>query len=148
MIKSYLTESPAKTKELGKTLAKNILKKKKGKKAAVFGLEGDLGGGKTTFLQGFALGLSIKDKILSPTFVIMKKYEIPKSKEYKNFYHFDCYRAKDEKEISVLGVEKIISNPGNIVAIEWAEKIKDILPKNSFWIKFKFVGQKTRKIIF
>jgi tRNA threonylcarbamoyl adenosine modification protein YjeE len=148
MSKSYLTDSPTKTKELGKNIAKNVLKKKKGQRAVVFGLEGDLGGGKTTFLQGFALGLSIKDKILSPTFVIMKKYEILKSKEYKNFYHLDCYRASDAKEIFSLGIKEIISNPENIVAVEWAKNIKTVLPEDLIWVKFKFVGQKTRKITF
>ncbi|MCX6764604.1 MAG: tRNA (adenosine(37)-N6)-threonylcarbamoyltransferase complex ATPase subunit type 1 TsaE [Candidatus Nealsonbacteria bacterium] len=142
-IKSH---SPLETKEKGKNLAKKILKDKNDKKAKVLALEGDLGGGKTTFLQGFAKGLGIKDKILSPTFVLMKKFEIPKNKKFKNFYHFDCYRIKGPKEISELGFNEIVSDPQNIIAIEWAERIRGILPTNKTLLKFNFLNKKNRKI--
>ncbi len=92
----YLTTTPRQTKKLGEILAKEVLTPhhffKKGdsykkrmksgrgqKRALIIGLEGDLGGGKTTFLQGFAKGLGIKEKILSPTFVIVKKFRIQNS---------------------------------------------------------------------
>ena len=139
MKKEYLTISPLQTKKIGEILAKEILQTKPQKTAFVIGLKGNLGGGKTTFLQGFAKGLGIKEKITSPTFVIMKNYE--------NFYHIDCYRIYKAKEILDLGFQEIISNPKNIVAIEWAERIKKILPKNTIWLNFEFINQSTRKII-
>jgi len=150
-----LTTTFGQTRKLGEKLAKEILRKKFGKTALVIGLEGELGGGKTAFLQGFAKGLGIKEKILSPTFVIYKKFKVqnpnvksnPKSK-FQNFYHFDCYRIQKSKEILDLGFKEIISNPENIVAIEWADKIKKIMPKDVVWIKFKFVDKKIRKIVF
>lgn len=142
-IKSH---SPFETKKTGESLAKKILKNKNDKKAKVLALEGDLGGGKTTFLQGFAKGLGVKDKILSPTFVLMKKFEIPKNKKFKNFYHFDCYRIKSPKEILGLGFKEIISDPQNIIAVEWAERIKGILPSNKTLLKFNFLNKKNRKI--
>jgi len=145
MTKKYLTATPVQTKKLGESLAKEILKTKPKKIAFVIGLEGDLGGGKTTFLQGFAKGLGIKEKILSPTFVILKKFEIGKVKS-QYFYHVDCYRIKKPKEILDLGFKEIISNPQNIVVVEWADKIKKILPKNSLILKFKFVNKNSRKI--
>jgi len=77
MRKAYFTTHPNQTKKLGKIVAKKILKIKRKRKAQVLGLEGDLGGGKTTFLQGFAKGLGIKEKILSPTFILMRKFQIP-----------------------------------------------------------------------
>ncbi len=135
---STATASPAQTKGVGEVLAKEIFKNRPGKSAKVLGLVGDLGGGKTTFLQGFAKGLGIKEKITSPTFVIMKRF--------KNFYHIDCYRIKKPKELSDLGFKKIISNPENIVAVEWADRIKKILPKGTIWLNFKFIDNKTRKI--
>ena len=80
-----LTKSPSETKKLAEALAKGILKQEtKSKKAIVIGLTGELGSGKTTFLQGFAKGLGIKQKILSPTFIIMRKFEIRNSKSETN----------------------------------------------------------------
>jgi len=138
MKKEYLTTSPAQTKKLGERLAKEVLKKKLEKTAFVIGLTGELGGGKTTFLQGFAKGLGIKEKILSPTFVIMKKFN--------NFYHIDCYRIKKTKELLDLGFKGIIKNPKNIVVIEWADRVKKIMPKSALWIGFEFINEKERKI--
>ena len=142
-----LTKSARQTKKLGEVLAKKI-RCKGNKKALVFGLVGDLGGGKTTFLQGFARGLGIKRKILSPTFVIMKRYQLTDYpiEKLSNFYHFDCYRIRKPKEILDLGFKKIISGPKNIIASEWAERIKKILPQNTIWINFEFVDKNKRKI--
>jgi len=143
----YITNSPTQAKKIGEKLAKEILKKKPGNKGFIIGLVGELGSGKTTFLQGFAKGLGIKEKILSPTFVIMKRFKI-KDSRFKNFYHIDCYRIKEPKELLGLGFKEIISNPQNIVAIEWAGRIKKILPRNILVIKFKFANKTTRKISF
>jgi tRNA threonylcarbamoyladenosine biosynthesis protein TsaE len=140
------SKGPLETKKRGEILAKKILKGKNYKKAKVLALKGDLGGGKTTFLQGFAKGLGIKDKILSPTFVIMKKFKIPGNKKFKNFYHLDCYRIKNQKEIPDFGLKEIFFNNQNIVAIEWAERINAILPAKKILLKFKFLNKKNRKI--
>ena len=155
----YLTASATGTKSLGNSLVKKIAKKK-GLRALVLGLRGDLGGGKTTFLQGLAKGLGIKQKVLSPTFVIMKKYNLD-SREWKVesskrkstlhcphsvLYHIDCYRIQRPKEILDLGFKEIISNPKNIIAIEWAERIKKILPKDTVWINFEFIDKNKRQI--
>ena len=145
MPKVYLTTNQLQTKKLGEKFAKKILKTKPREKSFVLGLEGDLGGGKTTFLQGFAKGLGIKEKILSSTFLIMRKFEIRNSK-FENFIHIDCYRIKKPKEILALGFKEIISNPQNIVAVEWAGRIKKILPKNSLILKFQFLNKNSRKI--
>ena len=148
----YITNSPLQTKNLAKKLAREILNCFSTKKAVVIGLVGDLGGGKTTFLQGFARGLGIRQKILSPTFIIMKKFLIsllaPRrvDSQFLNFYHFDCYRIQKPKEILDLEFKEIIAHPQNIVAIEWADRIEKILPKNSLILKFKFLSQRKRKI--
>jgi len=145
-MKKIITRSAGRTKEVGEKLARIILKNKPKKQAVVVGLEGNLGAGKTTFLQGFAKGLGIREKILSPTFVILKHFKITKS-EFTDFYHIDCYRINNEKEILEIGFKDIISNPENIVAIEWADKIKKILPKKNIRIKFKFINEKKREIV-
>ena len=90
-------------------------------------------------MQGFAKGLRIKEKILSPTFVILKRYG--------NFYHIDCYRLKNHEDILDLDFINIISNPKNIVAVEWPEKIKKLLPENTIEINFGFVDENKRDII-
>jgi len=147
MKKEYLTISSSQTKKLGEKLAKEIIRKPLQKKAFVIGLEGELGGGKTTFLQGFARELGVKEKILSPTFVILKRFEI-KNLRFKNFFHMDCYRIQKSKEILDLGLKEIISNPRNIVVVEWAGRVKKNMPKDATWIRFKFINEKTRKIVF
>ncbi|OIP74778.1 MAG: tRNA (adenosine(37)-N6)-threonylcarbamoyltransferase complex ATPase subunit type 1 TsaE [Parcubacteria group bacterium CG2_30_36_18] len=141
----YLTVNPSQTRKLGEILAKEILKTKPRKDAFLLGLEGDLGGGKTTFLQGFAKGLGIKQKILSPTFLIIKKFSIFNFK-FSNFYHIDCYRIEKPKEILDLGFKEIISIPQNIVAVEWADRIRKIMSKNTIWITFQFINKNKRKI--
>ncbi len=143
--KKYLTKNPSETKKLGKSLAQKILESSPKKGAFVLGLEGDLGGGKTTFLQGFAKGLGIKQKILSPTFIIMRKFLISNSK-FLNFYHIDCYRIKKPREILNLGFKEIITDPQNVVAIEWANRIRKILSQGRLLISFELVDKNTRKI--
>jgi len=139
----YLTKSPSQTKKLGKNLAGRIFKIKSFKKAIVLGLMGNLGGGKTTFLQGFAKGLGVRERVLSPTFVLMKRFFISK----KSFIHIDCYRIKKDKEIMALGFKDIISDSRNIVAVEWANKVKKIMPKDAIFLKFEFIDKSTRKIM-
>ncbi len=142
----FLSKNTLKTKKVGEFLAKKISKNGPQKKALVLGLIGDLGGGKTTFLQGFAKGLLIKEKVLSPTFVIMRRLKIPES-GFKNFYHFDCYRIQKPKELLSLDWKKIIKNPENILAVEWADRILKILPKDAVILRFDFIDNKTRRIM-
>lgn len=146
MIKVNLfTNSAFQTKRAGRILAQEILGTSSKKTALVIGLVGELGSGKTTFLQGFAKGLGIREKIISPTFIIIKRFKVSRFR-FQGFYHIDYYRIKNSKEILDLGLKKIISNPRNVVAVEWADRIKKILPKNTAWIYFKTVDLKTRKI--
>lgn len=151
----YLSNNPSQTKRIGKALAEKILKGEPEKIAQILALQGDLGGGKTTFLQGFARGLGVKDKILSPTFVILRKFKIKRQScreskataKFKTFYHIDCYRIEKPKELLSLGFKRIVSDSQNIVAVEWAEHIKKILPQNAISINFEFISKNKRKII-
>jgi len=138
-VKEFFAKNLNDTKKLAKNIADKIRRIKNNKNAVIIALQGDLGAGKTTFVQFFAKAVGIKNKLTSPTFVLMKKY--------KNLYHIDCYRIRDAKDISALDFKEIISIPQNIVLIEWAEKIKKILPKNTIWLKFKIINEKQRKIL-
>jgi len=146
----FFTVNSSQTKKAGEILAKEALKTKHNKKALVIGLVGDLGSGKTTFLQGFARGLKIKEQVLSPTFIIMRKLSIPfsaKQKQpFKRFFHIDCYRVKKTKELLELGFKKIMEDPENIIAIEWSDKAMDILPKNAIILKFDYIEANKRRI--
>lgn len=130
------TNSPAETKKFAKSLAKKL-------KGNIIALSGDLGAGKTVFAQGFAEGLGIKDKIISPTFILMRQHKIPNSNNI--FYHIDLYRLADKNQIAALGLEDIFSDPKNIILIEWAERLEN-LPTDTVKIKIKKVSEKTRRI--
>ena len=139
MIRDFFVRNQRETNRLAKILAQEIVKKSlKNKTALIIGLEGELGSGKTTFIKAFAKGLGIKKRLTSPTFVLIKNY--------RNFYHIDCYRIKSYKDMGALDFLEIISSPKNIVLIEWAEKIRKILPRDTIWIKFKIISDKEREI--
>ena len=125
------TKSAKETKSLAKELAKNLVNKKK---SLVLALSGELGTGKTTFTQSFAKALGVKKRILSPTFLIMKRFPLMIS-SFKNLYHLDTYRVKAE-DLKRLDVGEIFEGE-NIVLIEWADRVKEILPKGTIWIKFE-----------
>ena len=108
----------------------------------VLALYGELGSGKTTFVQGLAEGLEIKDRVLSPTYVLMRQYDCLLG----NFYHIDCYRVDTMKQAEDLGLEEIFADPRGVVAIEWAERIEELLPKNCLRIYFEYGDGNTREV--
>lgn len=139
-----LSLSPRQTQKIAEVLVKTILVDPK-KSPRIFGLQGDLGAGKTTFMQGIAKALKIKNKILSPTFVIMKDFKIG-LKPFQRLFHIDCYRFDKPEEILALNFQEIIANPKNLIFIEWPERIAKFLPKNSVWLEFKVKGKDKREI--
>ena len=122
-----ITNSYLETIEFGKEIAQKFLENKNNKHAQILAFEGDLGAGKTTFIQGFAQGLGIKEPVLSPTFVIFRKFKI-KDPSFNLFYHIDCYRLRNSQDLLDLGFKEFSSNPKNIIAIEWSDIVNDILP--------------------
>ncbi len=115
------------------------------KSGTIIAMSGGLGAGKTTFIQGLAEGLGVKTKIISPTFILMRTY---KRDGKPNFYHVDVYRLEGDvkKEVENLGLFDVWRG-NNIIAIEWAEKIKELLPKETMWISFENVSENERKIV-
>lgn len=110
-------------------------------------LYGDLGSGKTTFVQGLAEGLGVKGRVISPTFILMREYKLPRAiKGVEHLYHLDLYRIDTLDEVKSLGFEEIWGKIGNIVVIEWAEKIKKILPKARVDIFFQYRNENIRQI--
>ena len=153
-MKKFVSNNPEESRKFARDLAANLMSRSRldiSGGALVLALMGDLGSGKTTFAQAFAEGLGVKEKVKSPTFIIFRKSKVAdkkwQEKVFKYFYHFDVYRINSEKEILNLGWEEIISNPENIVLVEWADKIENILPKNSVKINFKHLKGDKRGIV-
>jgi len=94
-------------------------------------LTGDLGSGKTKFVEGFLTFFGLEDEISSPTFTIVNEY----SKDDISIYHFDVYRLEDSSEFYEIGGEEYFEN--GICLIEWGELIKDALPKEYLHISFE-----------
>ena len=143
--KVFITNSSKETKKLGRDFAKVL------KKGDIVCLYGDLGSGKTTFVQGLAEGLGIKQRIISPTFIIVRNYKIrinDKGLMINDFYHIDLYRINNDKDIEGLGIEEIINDKNNIIVIEWAEKMENLLPKKRIDIKFYYEKESTRRVTF
>ena len=91
--------------------------------AFIVGLSGHLGAGKTAFVKAMAKALEVSEEVTSPTFVIMKIYNI-EHRRWKRLIHIDAYRLEDRKELDVLEFDRLISDPENLIFIEWPEHVK------------------------
>jgi tRNA threonylcarbamoyl adenosine modification protein YjeE len=113
-MKTYLDDAQA-TRALGQQIAARAYP------GLVLALQGELGAGKTTLAQGVGMGLGIKERVRSPTFIIMALYEgrLPMA-------HADLYRLGDESELTELGVEEHLTQ--GVTLIEWSERFPELLP--------------------
>lgn len=116
----YISNNVEETKKIASELAKTL------SAGDVLCMYGDLGAGKTAFVQGLAKGLGIDEPITSPTFTIVNEYygSLP-------LYHFDVYRIADPDEMYEVGYEEYVYGDG-VSVIEWAELIEDILPEKRY----------------
>lgn len=132
-----LTKNARETQRFGKEFANRL------KGGEVIALVGNLGGGKTNFVQGLAQGLDIKERVISPTFILRRDYQ-----GKKKLCHIDFYRIEEgaEREFRNLGVEELFGSSDAIVVIEWADKVREILPQSAIWIMFENLGGEGRKI--
>lgn len=132
-----ISESAKQTEEIAYFIAQNL------RAGDVLALSGELGSGKTCFTSGLARGLGVSEKyqITSPTFTLINEYPAR-----LKFYHFDVYRLNGYSEFEDLGYEEYFCANG-ICVIEWAEKIIQILPDESFFISFEYIDENKRKIV-
>ncbi len=130
------TNSPRETKTLGKRIGKSL------KSGSVLALNGELGSGKTCFVQGLAKGLEVPDNyyITSPTYTLINRYpgRLP-------FFHVDLYRIEESYELEEIGFYEILDGKG-VVAIEWADRINNNLTSEFIEARFKIIDDTTRKI--
>jgi tRNA threonylcarbamoyladenosine biosynthesis protein TsaE len=135
----HVTDTIEETYALAESLAGTI------KPGQFIALRGDLGSGKTTFTKGFAKGLGITKHITSPTFLIIKTYEVSRD-DIRKLYHLDLYRLRSEKEIEEIGIAEIINDPFGVVIVEWAERMGNLLPKERIDINLEYIDERKRKI--
>lgn len=149
----FITQSSQETSRVGEELGNYLKQDKKGKSlecgkvkrqsAEIICLYGDLGSGKTTFVQGLAKGLGIMTRLLSPTFIIVRRYKLARQ---NYFYHLDLYRLHSGGELPELGIQDIFTDNNCIVAVEWAEKMGVFLPQRRIDIHFQVLENGTHKI--
>ena len=141
-MKKNITNSAEETKEL----AAKIVGQLKG--GEVIGLVGELGAGKTVFVQGLAEGLGISEVVNSPTFVLMKTYEVESRKsKVVSLIHVDVYRLSNSQELKEIGIEEYLGQKDTVVVIEWAEKVEDLLPEGSMMIHFDMGKGESQRVI-
>lgn len=133
---AVITSSPSETASLGAGLGKTL------SPGDLVCLEGDLGSGKTTFVQGLALGWGSTDRVTSPTFVLVNEY---RRTDEARLYHMDAYRLSGPAEALDLDVDSLLA-AGPLV-VEWADRIAAALPEASVTVRFTDLGGDKRKIV-
>jgi tRNA threonylcarbamoyladenosine biosynthesis protein TsaE len=134
----YITHSADETISLGRELASTL------KDLRMVILHGDLGVGKTTLVKGIAEGLNAatQDEVTSPTFTLIHEYRGPDV----TLYHVDLYRIETQRELDTLGLDELFADDGNLVLIEWGEKLPRLLAECDAEIRIERVGESERRI--
>ena len=111
----------------------------------VIALVGELGMGKTHFVQGLAkaLGVPPGTEVVSPTYAIVNDY---RAAHNCTLFHMDFYRLLDEESAFALGIEEQLYQPNSIVAVEWADRLPALLPENAVWLHFAWRSATERSI--
>ena len=137
----FLSKSPDKTRKIGTRFVKGL-----SAKTCLIGLTGDLGSGKTTFVQGMAQGLGIDPRhyVTSPTFTIINEYGRA-VQEPPLLVHVDLYRIEKPSEGETLAIDEYLER-SNIVVVEWIERLPDLEKKMDFQVRFEMISGKERKI--
>jgi tRNA threonylcarbamoyladenosine biosynthesis protein TsaE len=131
---TLVSRSPEETRAIGARLGARL------GPGAVVACIGELGAGKTCFLQGLAAGLGVASAVTSPTFVLVNQYRgrLP-------VYHVDAYRTESLAEIRELGVEEMLHGDG-VTIIEWADKLLPLLPARAVIVRLSGLGDEPREI--
>jgi tRNA threonylcarbamoyladenosine biosynthesis protein TsaE len=118
-----ITKSAEETKALAQSFMQGLIREAV-TSTCIVELVGDLGAGKTTFMQGVGEFFGVTENIVSPTFVIQRNYEIPSGFPWDRLIHIDAYRIEDEAELRAIAFEGYASDPRNIIFIEWPSNMK------------------------
>lgn len=138
---NYLSKTPNKTIQLGKKIASKL------KGGEILCLYGELGAGKTTFTKGVVNYFLPKKRVLSPTYIIVRHYQIGRSPSIKNIYHVDLYRISEKTGLRGIGLDEFVKKPDSIVLIEWAEKLGKLAFDRRIDVRFEKIDENSRKIV-
>lgn len=131
----FESRSVAETKQFAETLLRQLAARPH--RPLVLALRGELGSGKTAFIQGLARALGIRERVQSPTFVLCKWYRLPaRAAPFKRLVHVDAYRIERPAEARHFGLAGAFRDRDAIVAIEWADRIRKLIPKQAVWVRF------------
>ncbi len=133
----FISHSPEQTRRMGIRLGANL------RPGDVVCLQGELGAGKTTFVQGLAAGWGSLDAVSSPTFVLVNVY---RRADNCQLFHFDTYRVESINEAEELDLDAMLSS-GPLV-IEWPERLLELLPGERLWIQLEYVDEDRREFTF
>jgi tRNA threonylcarbamoyladenosine biosynthesis protein TsaE len=116
--------------------------------ATLVTLAGDLGAGKTSYTKAVAKTLGIAENVTSPTFVLEKIYVLPEGNIFKKLVHIDAYRLNEGSELSALGFADLLQDAGNLIMLEWPERVADILPTPAVALTLEIQEDGSRKITY
>ncbi len=108
------------------------------KTATLITLSGELGAGKTTFVQAMARTLGVEETVTSPTFVLEKIYKL-EGRQFSHLVHIDAYRLKGAHELEALGWKELLADSGNLIVLEWPERVAEVIPHDATRITFDIV---------
>lgn len=133
------------TKQMAREVLNKLIAGMQEHAATVLALYGDLGSGKTTLTQMIAGELGVAEEITSPTFVIQKKYPL-KNKAFECLVHIDAYRLDSPEELKVLDWGTTVGERGNLIIIEWADRVETLIPLYAHHVRLTFVDDGVRRI--
>ena len=133
----FISRSPEQSRRIGMRLGAIL------EEGDIVCLQGDLGAGKTTFVQGLAQGWGTLDPVTSPTFIIVNMYRRP---DESQLFHLDTYRLESAPEAEMLDLDEMLAT--GALVIEWPERIESILPKNRLWINLEYIAEEQRRLQF
>lgn len=139
-MQEFISHNLADTENIAQDLLSNLADK------SILALSGNLGAGKTTFVKFLAKALGLEENITSPTFVLLKAYDIDFA-DFKKFVHVDCYRLDAKEDLADIGLQDYVADTSNLLLIEWADKINNLPQDKVLNIRIEILGETERKFI-
>jgi tRNA threonylcarbamoyladenosine biosynthesis protein TsaE len=150
--KQFITKSFEETEQLGEEFAGQL------QPGSVVALIGELGGGKTTFVRGLVRGLGFENRVVSPTFTVMRMYKrkvksekskvksVVQNSKIERVYHIDLYRMTSREDLKTLDFVDMVQDSQAVMLIEWPELAEGLLPEERMEVRFEHMGEEKRKI--
>lgn len=136
----FISRSPDQTLRVGARLGRYL------GGGDVTALEGDLGSGKTVFAQGVGMGWGATTRLVSPTYVLMRRHR--RHQDALELYHVDLYRLTTAAEVEMLGLDEIVGSPAVVSLVEWPERHMGLFPDDRLWIHLRILDEYRRSLVF